>query len=135
VLAFIEQTTPRVEAIERAVDGLQTGQAALSASLASLQTLSMVTLGLTALTPLVLGVQFVALNRRLGALETQIAHLHQKFDAAVKADLETGLDLLRQGQDFLEAKDRGNAHSRLTDALPLVPPHHEVLQQVARQYP
>jgi hypothetical protein len=38
-----------MEAIEQAVGGLQAGQAALSSSLASLQGLSMVTLGLTAL--------------------------------------------------------------------------------------
>src|SRR4051812_32109184 len=72
VLAFIEQTAPRVESIERAVDGLQAGQATLSASLASLQNVSMITLGLTALTPAVLGAQFFALNRRLAALEKQI---------------------------------------------------------------
>jgi hypothetical protein len=118
VLAYLQQTSPRIEAIEHAVDGLQAGQAALSSSLASLQTVSMVTLGLTALTPAVLGVQFVALNRRLGAIQKQIANLHKKFAAAIKADLETGLDLLRQGQDFLEAGNRPNARDRLTDALP-----------------
>jgi hypothetical protein len=118
VFAFIEQTSPRLESIENAVNGLQAGQAAISASLASLQAVSMVSLGLTALTPVVLGVQFVALNRKLAVLQKQIAGLHKKFDAAVVADLRTGLDLLRQGQDFLESRDRANAHNRLTAALP-----------------
>ena len=118
VLAFIEQTSPRIEAIEHAVDGLQAGQAVISASLSALQTISMVTLGLTALTPVVLGIQFGALNRKLSALEKQIAGLHKKFDAAIIADLRTGLDLLRHGQDFLEAADRADAHNRLTAALP-----------------
>jgi hypothetical protein len=78
----------------------------------------MVSLGLTALTPVVLVAQFVALSRRLGELQGQIAGLHRKFDAAVLADLKAGLDLLRQGRDYLEAQDRANAHSRLTAALP-----------------
>src|SRR4051794_31092133 len=46
VLAFLEQSAPRVESIEHAVAGVQAGQAALSTSLNSLQSLSMVTLGL-----------------------------------------------------------------------------------------
>jgi hypothetical protein len=88
VLAFIEQTAPRVKHIEQAVEGLQAGQAALSASLGSLQALSMVTLGLTVLTPVVLGIAYMALNRRLGALQKRFADLHKKFDAAVKDDLD-----------------------------------------------
>jgi hypothetical protein len=118
VLAFIEQTAPRIEQIEHAVDGLQIGQAALSTSLSSLQAISMVTLGLTAFTPVVLGAQFFALNRRLSNLQKQIARLHKKFDAAIIADLKAGLDLLRQGKDFLETRNSVNAHDRLTASLP-----------------
>src|SRR3954447_26488947 len=51
VLAFIEQAAPRLQPIEQAVDGLHAGQAALASSLSSLQTVSMVTLGVAALTP------------------------------------------------------------------------------------
>jgi hypothetical protein len=118
VIAFIEQTSPRVESIEHAVNGLQAGQTVLSSSLASLQTMSMVTLGLTALTPAVLAVQFIALNRKLNTLQKLIADLHKKFDATNIADLRTGLDMLRQGQDFLEAGNRPDASNRLTAALP-----------------
>ena len=78
----------------------------------------MVTLGLTALTPVVLGAQFIAL-KRIGAIQKQIADLHKKFDAAMVADLETGIDLLAQGQSFLGQGDQSNAHSRLNDAVPL----------------
>jgi hypothetical protein len=119
VLAFIEQTAPRIEHVEQAVNGLQAGQATLAASLGSLQTLSMVTLGLSAFSSAVLAAQLFALKRRLGELQRQVARLHAKFDAAVAADLRAGLDLLRQGQDFLQAEDRANADSRLTSALPL----------------
>jgi hypothetical protein len=118
VLAFVEQTRPRIEAVGHAVDGLQAGQAAVAASLGTLQQLSMVTLGLSALTPLVLGAQFLALGRKLDALKRQLAQLHKKFDAAVASDLNTGLDLLRQGHDLLEAGDRASAHNRLAAALP-----------------
>jgi hypothetical protein len=119
VLAFIEQTTPQVESVERAVGGLQAGQVTLSSSLASLTGVSMVTLGLTALTPVVLSGQFVALNRKLSALQKQVAALQAKFDAAAQAGLETGLGLLQMGQDFLDRADRPKAHDRLNQALPL----------------
>ncbi len=119
VLAFIEQTSPRLENIERAVNGLQAGQTALSSSLGSLQNLSMITLGFTALSHGVLHSQFRALNRRLDVLGSRIADLHKKFDAAILADLNAGLELLHFGQDFVEVGDHTNAHDRLTAALPL----------------
>jgi hypothetical protein len=118
VLAFIEQTQPQLSSIERAVDGLQAGQQVLSASLGSLQTLSMVTLGLTALTPIVLLAQFVALSRRLTALQKQIADLDKKISAQIIAKLRAGLAFLQQGMEFLDREDCGNAHSRLNQALP-----------------
>jgi hypothetical protein len=118
VLAFIEQTGPQVESIQQAVGGIQAQLVPLSYSLASLQNLSMLTLGLSTLTPLVLGVQFLALQRRFRVLAKKIDVLNKKFDAAILADLRTGLELQRQGVDFLEAADRLNAHHRLNDALP-----------------
>ncbi len=119
ILAFIEQTAPRIAHIEHAVEGLQAGQLALSSSLATLEKLSMVTLGLTALTPLVLSVQFGALNRRLTVLQKQIAALTGKFTAAQVAKLTAGLKLLEQGEAFLQAQQQTNAHHRLRAALPL----------------
>ncbi len=119
ILGFIEQTGPRIEAIEHAVDGLQAGQVAISASLATLQQLSMVTLGLSALTPLVLMAQFLALNRKLNALQRESARFYKKFDASMASDLRAGLDLIRQGHDLLESDDRSSARNRLEAALPL----------------
>src|SRR6266850_5754490 len=81
VLGFVEQTSRRVEAIEQAVGGLHAKTDLLASSLNSLHTISMVTLGLSALTPAILGFQFAALNRRLGALQRQIADLQKKFNA------------------------------------------------------
>jgi hypothetical protein len=118
VLAFVEQTAPQVASIQQAVGGIQAHVVPLSYSLASLQNLSMLTLGLSAFTPLVLGAQFLALQRRLGAIQQGIKELHKKLDANSMAQLRTGLDLQRQGADFLEAHDRANAHQRLSAALP-----------------
>ena len=117
VLAFIEQTAPRLDHIGQAVDGLQAGQAALSASLAGLQTVSMVTLGFTALTFAVMVAQFAALNRQLTVLQRQIARLNQMFEAAVLADLSAGLALLRLGQGHRQNGDRDNAAHNLREAV------------------
>ena len=117
VLAFIEQTSPKLDAIQQAVDGIGLGQAALSASLASLQTLSMMTLGLTALTHVVLAGQFVYLRHRLGNIDAKLQQLAQKIDATNEAKLKAGLTFLAMGEDFLKRKDRDNAHRRLNSAL------------------
>jgi hypothetical protein len=100
------------------VGDVQAQAAELSLSLSHLQSISIVSLGLTAFVPVLLGCQFFALSRRLTTLQKQVAHLHRKFDAAMTARLRAGLDLLRQGQDMLEAKDRA-ASNRLHAALPL----------------
>jgi hypothetical protein len=119
VLAFIEQTNPKLEHITQAVDGLNAGQAVLSASLSSLQTLSMVTLGVAALTPIILVGTFAVLNRRITALQEQIADLHTMFAASKQAQLETGLSLLNLGQDSRTSTRPTNSPKLLGDALPL----------------
>jgi hypothetical protein len=117
VLAFIEQTAPKIEHIEQAIKGIQAEQLAISASLTSLQTISMVTLGVSALTPVILGAQFIALNKQLGAIHELLVRLHKKHDASERANLKAGLDFLQQGQDFLEKGPQTHAQLRLNDAL------------------
>src|SRR4051812_11620769 len=53
VLGILHQHTDAFANIERAIDHVQTGQDAIVGSLSSLTSLSMVTLGLSALTPTV----------------------------------------------------------------------------------
>lgn len=119
VLAFLEQTTTRLDSIDTAVSQVQAGQAAIAGSLASLQTVSMITLGLSALTPVVLTAQFAALNRRLKEISAQIARLQRRFDASVIAKLDAGLRLLRLGRDQGEQGDQLIRRDRLTQAVPL----------------
>jgi hypothetical protein len=117
VLGFLEQTAPRVESIQLAVDNLHAKTDVLSTTLGSLQNISMMTLGLSALTPVILSMQFSALHRRLNAIGRQIAGLHKKFDASVIAELKVGLGFLQQATDELQAQKRSTAHLHLNAAL------------------
>ena len=115
VLAFLEQTGPQIDAIQQAVNGIQAQNAALSASLASLQTVSMVSLGLAALTPVVLTAQLVALGRRLKTIGKMVADIKDMIETKNEADLQTGLSHLEDAQRLL--RDGKNATQRLGNAL------------------
>ena len=84
-----------------------------------MQTVSMITLGLSALTPVVLTAQFMALNRRLMEISAQIVKLQRRIDAAEISKLETGLTLLRLGRRQDEPGQSTNRRHHLTDAVPL----------------
>lgn len=118
VLAYLEQMSPQLDAIAQSTSELQVGQTALASSLGSLKGLAMVSLGVTAFSTLVLSAQFVAMNRRLAALQGRIAQLEQMFAASMQADLETGLSMLRVGQELWEREDRSGGKARLESALP-----------------
>lgn len=121
VLAFIEQTTPKIDAIQDAVTDtqmqlgtLQIGQTALSSSLGSLQTLSMVSLGFTTITPVVLLAQFSALHHRLNAIEQNLRALITNQQIAA---LEAGLEHLKLGMRALKEGNQANARDRFNSAL------------------
>lgn len=164
VIAFIEQTTPKLDHIESTVarteagrtamllslESLQLGQNALSSSFASLQLLSMVPLGFTAILPLVLRAQFAALNKRLEVLLQGIKGLTKKFDADKTSLLQTGLDLLQLGTDSqkqqktVDARQHYNAglfpciqsvnyfHTLLSDQLCEKAPHRGEVRLLTR---
>lgn len=115
VLAFVEQTGPRIDAIQQAVNGIQAQNAALAASLASLQTVSMVSLGIAALTPVVLTAQLAALGRRLKEIGKMVADIKDMIETRNEAELQTGLSHLDDAQRLL--RDGKNATQRLGDAL------------------
>jgi hypothetical protein len=74
------------------------GQRGLSGgSLASLQNVSMVTLGLTALTPVILAAQFRYLRRRFEELQKDIRKLEQLLDTRYVSELESGIEILESG--------------------------------------
>ena len=164
VIAFIEQTAPKLDRIEQLVTEVQAGQSAmlssleslqvgphaLSSSVASLQSLSMVSLGFTAILPVVLHMQFAALNKRLNALLQAVRSLTKKFDAGKIAELETGIELLRLGmgaheqQKGTDARQHYNAarrdclhsvhyfHTLLSDQLAEKSPNREEVRVLAR---
>ncbi len=78
----------------------------------------MVTLGASALAPAVLALQFTALHRKLTALQSQVAGLHAKFDAAQVAKLRAGLGLLQLGRRAPAGTDAADARRQLQAALP-----------------
>ncbi len=103
VLGFLDQTTASLDGIKTAVGGLQQGQVALTASLASLQTISMVTLGLSAVTPLVIAAQFRYLWTQFNDLKKEIRMLAKMVQDQELSKLESGLGILEKG---IEKHDR-----------------------------
>ena len=75
VIGFVDQATPQLNHIETAVNGLEVGQVALSSSLASLQTVSMVTLGVSAIAPVLLASQFRYLSGRFDEVKKSLVEL------------------------------------------------------------
>ena len=154
VIAFIEQAAPRLDNIEQLVleaEGgrqamisslaeMQVGRHAFSASVASLQSLSMVSLGFTAILPAVLHLQFVALNKRLDALLLAVRGLTKKFDADKVAVLKTGVQFLKLGMDSHQQRRvpeaRGHYNAGLHGCIQSVHYFHELLSdQLAQKSP
>jgi hypothetical protein len=98
-LAFLGQTAHQLADIEKAISGgVDAGEQVLSAgSLQSLHTVSMVTLGLSAITPIILAAQFTYLRKRFNQLQKDIRHLEQLLEARYVSELESGLELLESG--------------------------------------
>ena len=84
-----------------------------------LRNVSIITLGVTALTPALLVGTFIALIKRISTLQSQIADLQTMFAAAKQAQLQTGLELLKLGQASLRSSDPSKTRNLLGDALPL----------------
>ena len=99
VLGFLDQTSPDLQSIKAAVGGLQQGQIAMSASLASLHTVSMVTLGLSAVTPLVIAAQFGYLRAQFHDLKKEIRLLAKMVEDQALARMEAGLGILETGTE------------------------------------
>lgn len=90
VLAFIDAVPDKLRSLEAS-------QQAIGASLTSLQTLSAVSLGVSALTPAVMGLQFAWLRRQFNDLKKQIKNLEDLVEGQTRAKLKTGLDALEAG--------------------------------------
>lgn len=99
IIGFIDQAAPQLSHIETAVLGLESGQLALTGSVASLQTLSMVTLGLSAISPILLACQFRYLSNQFSSIKKSLHELKQIHYDDVKANLVAGLESLNTGVD------------------------------------
>ena len=97
VVGFIDQTIPQLNQIETAVTGLEVGQTALSSSLVSLQTVSMVTLGVSAIAPVLLVSQFRYLSGQFNQIKKSLVDLKQMQYDKVKSTLDSGLCALETG--------------------------------------
>ena len=97
VLGFIDQTAPQLDSIETAVNGISAGQAALTSSVASLQTVSMVTLGLSAVTPVILLAQYRYLSNQFADLKKSVKDLRDIIEQQSTAKLQAGLNVLENG--------------------------------------
>jgi hypothetical protein len=98
-VAFLGQSAHQLADVAKAVSGtVEAGEQVLSAvSLESLQTVSMVTLGLSAITPVLLAAQFGYLRKRFNELQKEIRQLEQLLETRYISELESGLELLESG--------------------------------------
>jgi hypothetical protein len=97
VLAFLGQTSHQLSDIERAVSDADAAQPLHCHSLASLKAVSMVTLGLTAISPSILAAQFTYLRKRFNDLQKDIRNLQKLLEDRYIAELESGLEMLDSG--------------------------------------
>lgn len=97
LLGFIDQTSLRLDGIEQAVSRVSDNHATLTSSIASLQTVSMVTLGLSAVTPVLLLAQFRYLSRQFNELKQSFKDLQEIIEKQSIAKLQSGLDVLENG--------------------------------------
>lgn len=144
VIAFLDQASIDLQGIKAAVGGLQQGQLVLSASLTSLQTISMVTLGLSAVTPLVIAAQFRYLSAQFNDLKKEIQILAKMVEDQELSKLESGLNILQRGTELgdralikhaLQACDQSRAffHRQVSSAIGDRAGNTAVVHHLARQ--
>jgi hypothetical protein len=103
VLGLLHEQSTRLDAIDAAVSGLATGQTALGHSLDVLQNLSMLTLGISAASSLVLFRQFHALRAQLSRVERATHRIGTLIEAQQLGQLETGLNQLHEGMEDIQS--------------------------------
>lgn len=97
VLGLLHQHTAKLDGIAAAVDGIGTGQQAVAHSLSLLTSLSIVGLGVAALSQVHLAFQFAALTRRLDRLAAEVRQVKALIQAEYRAELQAGLAKLEKG--------------------------------------
>jgi len=115
LLGFFEQATGKLDSIQENISSISAIQEAAVNSISSLQTISLVSLGFSAITPVLLLVQNRAITNRLKSLEKKIALIHEMLNSAELAKLDTALEQLFHGRLLLE-KNGSQATTRFNDA-------------------
>jgi hypothetical protein len=103
VLGLLHEHSAKLESIDSAIGGLTVSQVAIGHSLTVLQNLSMLTLGMSAFSYLILFRQFQALRIQVTQLEQKTHRLGAMVEAQQLGQLETGLTQLRDGIDDIKA--------------------------------
>ena len=116
VIGLLQEVSGKADAIQDGVGTLAGGQQALAHSLSVLQTLSVVNLGVTALSQVYLWRQFSRLNRRLDELGRAVERIQTMIQSGHRASIETGLTQLRHGTEALAEGKHTLAEKYLTDA-------------------
>ena len=94
VLAFIESTGQQLGQIQNAINGVSATQAAISTSLGFVQQLSMLTLGVSVMSPLVLLTQNKYLSSQIKSLAAQVNEIKQLLTDEQVNQLYTGIHTL-----------------------------------------
>jgi len=92
VLAFIDQ-------VPQQLNSLAAGQQVIGSSLASLQTISTLSLGVSALSPVILGGQFFWLRSQFRNIQRRLDRLERVIDDQTISRLKAGLDALQSGSN------------------------------------
>ena len=103
VLGVLHEHSAKLDGIDAAVGGIASGQAALGHSLAVLQNLSMLTLGISAASSLILFRQFHALRAQVARIERTAHRIGTLIEAQQLGQLETGLNQLRDGMEDIQS--------------------------------
>jgi hypothetical protein len=99
VIGLLHQHTNNMDQLTTAIDGVWLGQQAVGRSLDLLTTLSVVGLGLSALSHTVLQFQLRALTRRVDLLAAEVKQIKDMLQAEYLGKLTAGLTTFKNGLD------------------------------------
>jgi hypothetical protein len=99
VIGLLHQHSSNLEGIKTAVDGIGLSVTGLGRSVGMLTSLSMISLGFTALSYIHITSQFAALTERLKRLEAEVQEIKEMMYADLRGELNAGLIKLKNALD------------------------------------
>lgn len=110
VIGLLHRNSDVLHDISTAVDAVQAGQDGIATSLDLLTSMSMVGLGISVLSQATLGIQFLALTRRLKKLATDVQKIKTILQAESRGRLQAGLKKLKNGLGAAADPDQANMY-------------------------